>query len=294
MIARLTGVGAPDPAFGAGTGFTVTPVGVYSNGYRLIADGARALVPAHRALKAPPFDIRPVVLAYQDATGCAAATPPAGAPPAGTNPPPTGGTTAATAVPVGCTPNKLILTDVFQKGARTQILGVAPRAAAGKRVSIVSTWNGKVVAKAVVQPDLSFSALAPLPPRSLRSTNRARFAVTLGSTRSRELKFARRLYTTAITVSAGTVTFKGTVTKPLAKPADVVRIRASASCSKIGSGKVLATVKVSASGAFTARFALPSGQGVVYLRAQTAVRENARSKHTSSTFSLVRGVRIVG
>jgi hypothetical protein len=108
------------------------------------------------------------------------------------------------------------------------------------------------------------------------------------------LKFARRLYTTAITVSGSTVTFKGTVTKPLAKPPAAVRIRASASCSSIGSGTVVATVKPASSGAFTARFALPSGQTVVYLRAQTAVLKHAHSKNTFPTFTLVRGVRIVG
>jgi len=80
----------------------------------------------------------------------------------------------------------------------------------------------------------------------------------------------------------------------LAKPAAAVRIRASASCSTIGSGKVVATVKPTASGAFTARFALPTGQSVVYLRAQTAVRKHPGSKHTFPTFTLVRGVRIVG
>jgi hypothetical protein len=90
------------------------------------------------------------------------------------------------------------------------------------------------------------------------------------------------------------VTFKGTVTKPLAKPAAAVRIRAAASCSKIAAGKVVATVKPSASGAFTARFALPSGQSVIFLRAQTAVRKHAHSKNTFPTFTLVRGVRIVG
>ncbi|MEA2311648.1 MAG: hypothetical protein QOE28_1616, partial [Solirubrobacteraceae bacterium] len=77
--------------------------------------------------------------------------------------------------PVACVANQLILTDVFPQARRTRVLGVAPPAARGKAVTIVSTWNGKRVAKATVGPDLSFTATAPLPPRGLRLTNRARY-----------------------------------------------------------------------------------------------------------------------
>src|SRR5439155_3301920 len=114
----------------------------------------------------------------------------------------------------------------------------------------------------------------------------------LGARRSSALKFARRMYTTGLTASGRTVTFTGTVTRPLDKPRQSVTIRASASCSGIGSGKVVATVKPSAGGAFTARFEVPAGQGTVFLRAQTRVRKHAGSKTTFPTFTLVRGIKL--
>jgi streptogramin lyase len=195
-------------------------------------------------------------------------------------------------IEVGCTANTLTLTDVFPKGRRTRLTGVAPSGAAGKKVALVSTWNGHTVARATVRADLTFSAVAPLPPARLRLTNRARYVARLGAKRSRVLKFARRMYTTAVTNQGRTITFGGTVTRPLDKPPQPVTIRASASCSSIGAGKVVATVKPSASGAFTARFDLPAGQTTVYLRAQTRVRKHAGSSTTFPTFTLIRGVKL--
>jgi streptogramin lyase len=226
-------------------------------------------------------------------TGVGAPTPqpdpvPGPAPGPGSEPGPAPGAV----VGVGCAPNRLILTDVFPKGGRTRLIGVAPSGSAGKRVSLISAWNGRVVASAKVLPDLTFSATAPLPPARLRLSNRARYAAKLGSKRSSVLKFARRMYTTSVTNQGTTITFSGTVTPPLDKPPQAVTIRASASCSTIGTGTVVATVKPSSTGAFTARFALPPGQTTVFLRAQTRVRKHAGSRTTFPTYTLVRGIRL--
>jgi streptogramin lyase len=216
-------------------------------------------------------------------------------PPGGSTPPPPGSGAeppAGHAVLVGCAPNRLILTDVFPKGRRTQIIGVAPAGSAGKRVTIISTWDGRTVARATVGADLSFAAATALPPARLRSSNRARYAAKLGSKRSGALKFARRMYTTAVTNQGRTITFSGTVTRPLDKPPRPISIRASASCSTIGSGAVVATVKPSASGAFSARFDLPAGMTTAFLRAQTRVRKHAGSRTTFPTYTLIRGIRL--
>jgi streptogramin lyase len=224
------------------------------------------------------------------------APPSTGGPPPPTDPgggPPSSNPTGpGTIVPVACSPDKLILTDVFPKNGRTRLLGVAPAGSAGKRVRFVSTWDNRTVARATVGADLSFTASAALPPRRLRHSNRARYVVRLGTTRSRALKFARRMYTTAVTNSGRTITFSGQVTKPLDKPARPIAIRASASCSSIGRGAVVATVKPSARGAFTARFDLPADQTTVFLRAQTRVRKHAGSRTTFPTYTLVRGVKL--
>jgi hypothetical protein len=213
-------------------------------------------------------------------------TPPRRTPPA---PTPTAKVSA-----VGCAARTLILTDVFPRAGKTQLLGVGPPAAVGKRVKIVSAWNGKTVATPTVQPDLSFSATAPLPPLRLRFSNKARYVAMFGSQRSLVLKFARRMYTTAITIAGRAITFTGTITRPLAKPIQPIVIRASASCSTIGQGVIVATVKPSPSGAFTAHINGPAGRSVVYLRAQTKVRNNTHSKKTFATFTLIRGLSFGG
>jgi uncharacterized delta-60 repeat protein len=97
-IARLTAAGTLDPSFGSG-GVTVTSVGVYANGYRLVADPThqRLLVPGSRTLQAPPYDVRPFVLAYGD-DGSTGAPPP---PPSGGTPAPPASTPAAPVAPAG-------------------------------------------------------------------------------------------------------------------------------------------------------------------------------------------------
>jgi sugar lactone lactonase YvrE len=206
------------------------------------------------------------------------------------SPPPT--VFAALPTAAACTAGRLILTDVYPRAGRTRVLGVAPASARGKRVTIVSTWNGKGVATATVAADLSFTASLPLPPPSLRATNKARYLARLGATKSAALKFSRRMYTTAITAAGATLTFRGTVTRPLTTPPSHVTIRAASSCATIGRGVVVATVTPTRSGTFTATFTLPPAlqARTVFLRAQTTVRRTARSTTTSPTFTLVRGI----
>ncbi|HEV7527442.1 MAG TPA: hypothetical protein VGO29_00945 [Solirubrobacteraceae bacterium] len=197
--------------------------------------------------------------------------------------------------PVGCAPNRLILTDVFPDSGKTQVLGVAPAAAIGKKVTIVSSWNGKPVARATVQADLSFRATVALPPRSLRFTNRALYSAKLGSAASGALKFARRMYTTSITATGRTITFSGYVTRPFAKQIEPVVIRAAASCTAVPTSTIVAKVKLSASGAFSAKLQLPASlQNAprLYLQAQTRVRQNQHSSKTFPTFTLIRGVQL--
>lgn len=198
--------------------------------------------------------------------------------------------------PVGCSANKLILTDVFPQAGKTQVLGVAPAAAVGKTVTILSSWNGKPVAETTVRADLSFTATVPLPPLSLRFTNRALYYAKLGSTRSGALKFARRMYTTSVTASGRSITFRGGVTAPLAKRIEPVTIRVAASCASISTGTVVAEASPTRSGNFSATFLLPASlqnAPTIYLQAQTKVRQNAHSIKTFPTSTLIRGVKLI-
>jgi streptogramin lyase len=197
--------------------------------------------------------------------------------------------------PVACLPNKLVLTDVFPQGGKTEVLGVAPSSAVGKTVAILSSWNHRTVAKVKVAPDLSFKAEVALPPRSLRFSNRAVFTARLGSVRTGALKFARRMYTTAITASGRSITFRGIVTPPLAKRIEPVAIRIAASCASIAAGTTVATTTPTRTGAYSATLELPpslQNAEKVYLQAQTRVRQNAHSKKTFPSSTLIRGVRL--
>jgi hypothetical protein len=177
------------------------------------------------------------------------------------------------------------------------VLGVAPAAAVGKKVAILSSWNGKTVATATVQADLSFKATVALPPRSLRFTNRALYVAKLGSVRSGALKFARRMYTTSITAAGRTITFSGDVTRPFAKQLEPVTIRAAASCTALTAGTIVAKVSLTRSGTFSATLQLPpslQNAPKLYLQAQTRVRQNQRSNKTYPTFTVIRGVQLTG
>jgi hypothetical protein len=177
------------------------------------------------------------------------------------------------------------------------VLGVAPAAAVGKKVTILSSWNHKRLATARVQADLSFKATVALPPRSLRFTNRALYLAKLGSVRSGALKFARRMYTTSITAAGRAITFAGNVTSPFAKRPEPVMIRAAASCAAVARSTIVARVSLTRSGTYSATFQLPASlQSAprVYLQAETRVRQNQHSKKTYPTFTLIRGVQLTG
>lgn len=131
--------------------------------------------------------------------------------------------------------------------------------------------------------DLAGGVAVPVPPRSLRFTNRATYIAKLGSARSASLKFARRMHTTSITAAGRTISFNGIVKRPLARRAEPVTIRASASCSAIGAGAVVATAHLTSSGTFSTTLQLPASlqsAPAVYLQAQTRVRQNRLSNKT--------------
>ena len=73
------------------------------------------------------------------------------------------------------------------------------RAWAARSVSIVFQATGRTVARVRVQPDGSFTTTAPLPRRSIRNTNRARYVAKAAGERSLNLKLARRMVVTKIT-----------------------------------------------------------------------------------------------
>jgi uncharacterized repeat protein (TIGR01451 family) len=196
-----------------------------------------------------------------------------------------------------CARGDLRLTDVYGRGRRTVLGGVAGPESVGAKVAILSA-SGTRVATATVRGDLSFRTTAALPPKAIRTTNAARFQARLGRERSLRLKFARRMTATvARLVGPGRVQISGRVTAPLARPVATVLVRASSRCRGRFTfrGPVVARgIRVQPSGRWTATITLPASlRGTrVFMRAETRVRKTTRNPKRFRTFSLMQGVAL--
>jgi hypothetical protein len=208
---------------------------------------------------------------------------------------PTGGGDAGgdgAAVPLAqlaCTSRKLALIDVLARGGYARLQGVADLRYVGRRVEIVSRWNGKVVARPIVLPDGTFQARGALPPKALRTSNRARYQARVGNERSLDLKLFRRMLVEQMSSSDGDVTIKGRIVGPLGKPRRAITIKRRVSCTKDVTVKA---VKPNAAGRFAVTIpAPPTGQAAVY-RLQTSVPRSARNTKLCPTFTLPRAVEL--
>jgi hypothetical protein len=190
---------------------------------------------------------------------------------------------------LGCTVRRIVLEDVVMKGGRVQFIGYADRKYAGSKVAVVFTATGKTVASPVVGADGKFSASAPLPPRSLRGTNEARYVARIQKERSLELKLMRRMLVESVRVSAGKVTIAGRVTKPFARRAANRRIELQrrVSCART---ETIATFMPRADGTFSVTVAAPPNQGAAVYRLHTKTRPTANSRKDFDTFTLPRAV----
>jgi hypothetical protein len=186
-----------------------------------------------------------------------------------------------------CARGELRLTDVYGRGGRTVLRGVAGPESVGATVAIL--LSGKRVASARVRGDLSFATTAPLPRKVIRITNAARYQARLGGQRSLRLKFARRLSDTRVRIG-------GRIAAPLIRPVAAVLVRASSSCpGRSFEGQVVASgIRVRPDGRWTATLTLPASlHGArVFLRAETRVRTSGRSPKRFRTFSLVQGIAL--
>jgi hypothetical protein len=196
------------------------------------------------------------------------------------------------AVPQGelsCTSRKLALIDALNRDGYTRLYGAANLQYVGKRVDVVSLWDGRVVARPIVLRDGTFQAKGALPPKALRRGSRARYQARIGEERSLALKLFRRMLVEQMSSSKGNVTIAGRVVGPLATPAQPIRIKRRVSCTKDVTVK---TIKPAESGRFAVTIpAPPTGQGAVY-RLQTSVRKHAGNPKPFPTFTLPRAVEL--
>ncbi len=196
-------------------------------------------------------------------------------------------TAPAPEVALACTTRKLALIDVLKQGDHVRLYGAADKSLAGKIVSIVFQATGRTVAQVRVQSDGSFTTTAPLPRRSIRNTNRARYIAKAGGERSLNLKLARRMVVTSIKSSGDSVTIKGKVIRPLAKPVAPIVLKRRVTCKTLETVK---TFKPNRDGSFSVTVKKPQNLAATVYRLQTRVRRLSTSTKTSPTFTLPRAV----
>lgn len=189
-----------------------------------------------------------------------------------------------------CTKRRLVLTDVYPKGRRVQLEGVADKAFIGKRVDIVFRASEKVVARPTVQPDGSFSATASMPRKGLRGTNDARYQARLGREKSLDLKLMRRMVVDEMSSRDGKVTIVGHLTGPLPKRLDDVLIKRRISCSK---SVTAGAVRPDKNGRFRVVVDAPADTTAAVYRLESKVLKVKSNPKKFKTYTLPRGVNLL-
>jgi hypothetical protein len=187
-----------------------------------------------------------------------------------------------------CTTRRLVLADVIP-GRRVRLLGYADSRYIGRQVDIYFLGTGRRVARPVVRRDGSFEATAPLPPRGMRATDRARYQARIGGERSLRLKLLRRMRVFSVRAYAGRVTISGRVVPPLGRPRRLIEVRRRISC---GEWQVVKRIRPTLTGHFRTTVAGPPSRRAATYRFTTRVRASARgkSRKTFQTFTLPRFV----
>ena len=191
-----------------------------------------------------------------------------------------------------CTKRRLVLVDVLQRGGRVQLMGVADRRLIGRTVdlrfvTLRSTSRGRRVARAKVGRNGVFRTTAPLPPRKLRRSNRARYQAVLGRERSLRLKLVRRMALRGVRSAHGRVTISGRVIGPLADPVAPIVVRRRVSCSRT---VVVRRVRPPRDGRFRVTLAGPPRALAATYRFETKVRRKTTNPKLFPTFTLPRSV----
>jgi hypothetical protein len=193
-----------------------------------------------------------------------------------------------------CSSRRIVLTDVVQRGRRVHLLGVADRRFAGRRVDLRFVGMragdpGRHVAFATVGADGGFRATAPLPPRTVRATNAARYQAVLGDERSLRLKLFRRMLVDDARSAKGSVTLTGRILPPLHPRSMTIVVKQRVSCtSTVEVGRTQARPD----GRFRVTLPGPPETRTATYRLQTVVRESPRNPRLYPTFTLPRAVEL--
>jgi hypothetical protein len=196
---------------------------------------------------------------------------------------------AVAAQALRCTARRLVLIDVVRRKGRVRLVGAADRRLAGRRVRIVFIDTNRRVARPKVGTDGLFRATAPLPPRAVRNTNRARYEAQLGKERSLRLKLHRRLRITSIRPKGGAVVIAGRISRPLGRPLRPVVVTRRVSCGRV---EVVNRFKPRRDGRFQVTLQGANQRQVATFRFRTKVRFRVGNPRLFRTFTLPQYVDV--
>lgn len=188
----------------------------------------------------------------------------------------------ASRLAVECAGRPVTLVDVAEKRKYVSLLGAVSAENVGRRVSIVRTDIDKVVAAGIVRPDGFFRTRAPLPPRSLRSSNDTRYQAVLDGHKSLALKLQRRMRISRMRNLGEQIQIIGKIAGPLVPGQEIV-IRRRESCTK---DVIVKRFTPKQAGAWRVTLPAPTeGQAAVY-RATTQVFGADETERKFPTFTL--------
>ena len=206
-------------------------------------------------------------------------------PPAIVVPPPT--RMDANATLLACARSAVAITDLGERSGRVRILGVTSPANAGEEVAIEFATADEVVSTAIVAADGSFRAIAPLPARAIRNTNRARYRASLGAATTPWLKLARRLQVSGLHTFGTDVEIGGKLVKPLVRGATVT-VTSQSACGVAPT--VIGQLKVASDGRFHKVITIPPTASGFIVRLTAKVRSPGGGQ--STTYSIARPIQV--
>jgi hypothetical protein len=176
-----------------------------------------------------------------------------------------------------------VLTNAVTAGKRVLLQGVAAKQFTGQKVTIVFGPRSQRVASTVVRPNGTFSTTAPLPPKNLRRSNKARYQAVAGPARSLSLKLFRRMLITRVRVQNGSATISGTIIRPLAKPVRPIVLSRRLDCKH---DMVVKRLAPKPNGSFQTTVAVAKDVTAGVYRFQTAVPKTPGSNRLSPTYTV--------
>ena len=193
----------------------------------------------------------------------------------------------ANATLLACAKSAIAITDISQRSGRVRILGVTKPQNAGRQIRIAFANAANFVATAIVAADGSFRATAPLPARSVRNTDRARYRATLDGQRTPWLKLTRRLVLSGLHLLESDLDIGGRLTGLLVKGARIV-VTSQSSCGS--PPKVIGHITVDSDGTFSRVIALPETVTGFVVRLTAVVR--SANGNRSTTYSVARPIQV--